>query len=57
MIDLLTEGRSRFGVGPGWNHVDFDALSLYFARSVGMALGATHRQSRAATCRLVAVRT
>ena len=57
MIGLLAEGRSGFGVGLGWNHVDFDALSLYFARGVGMALGATHRQSRAATCRLVAVRT
>ena len=42
MIGLLTEGRSRFGVGLGWNHVDFDALSLYFARGVGMAFVPSH---------------
>ena len=40
MIGLLTEGRSRFGLG--WNHVDFDALSLYFARGVGMAFAPSH---------------
>ena len=57
MIGLLAEGRSRFGVGLGWNHVEFDALSLYFARGGGTALGATHRWSCTATCRRVALRT
>ncbi len=30
-VDLLTEGRFRFGVGLGWNHVEFEALGEDFA--------------------------
>lgn len=30
-VDLLTEGRFRFGVGLGWNHVEFEALGQGFA--------------------------
>src|SRR5207249_571278 len=29
-IDLLTDGRFRFGVGIGWNPVEFDALNERF---------------------------
>ena len=29
-IDILTEGRFRFGVGIGWNPVEFEALGLPF---------------------------
>jgi probable F420-dependent oxidoreductase len=29
-IDLLTNGRSRFGVGLGWNEVEFEALGSRF---------------------------
>jgi len=30
-VDLLTEGRFRFGVGVGWNHVEFEALGEDFS--------------------------
>lgn len=30
-LDLLTEGRFRFGVGLGWNRVEFEALGQDFA--------------------------
>ena len=29
-VDVLTEGRSRFGVGLGWNTVEFEALGMRF---------------------------
>jgi probable F420-dependent oxidoreductase len=29
-LDLLTEGRFRFGVGLGWNHVEYEALGEDF---------------------------
>jgi probable F420-dependent oxidoreductase len=30
-VDLLTEGRFRFGIGIGWNRVEYDALGMDFS--------------------------